>query len=90
MRSLLRSPCTPGLGRKAGRGVSRAQSSLALGVSSISCWRWEAAWSSFDSSRRREESWTGRGTRMGEPAPHHPRQDSGFLTYPLLPLCNPL
>lgn len=26
---------------------------------------------------------------MGELAPHHP-QDSGFLTYPLLPLCNPL
>lgn len=31
------------------------QSSLAQGASSISRCRWEAAWSSFDSSRWREE-----------------------------------
>lgn len=41
------------------------QSSLARGASSISCCRWEAAWSSFDSSRRREEIWTRRKDDKG-------------------------
>lgn len=73
-------------------GVSGAQSPRALAASSLSCRRWEAAWSSFDSSRRREDSWTRKRMRMGELAsPPLPPQELRLpQPYLLLPLCKPL